>query len=44
MTGQSSVDFTVFRELMDGANQYKDRHEVHPRASFPKRSIIGKDG
>lgn len=26
--------FPVFRELMDGANQYKKEHEIHPLSIF----------
>ena len=30
MTGQSSVHFPVFRELVEGENQYKNGRELLP--------------
>jgi hypothetical protein len=34
MKGRSSVYLPAFRELMVGANQRKDKHELRPGASF----------
>lgn len=37
--------FPVFRELMDGANQYKKEHEIHPLSIFFEACMRGeKDG
>ncbi len=32
--GNSSAYLPVYRELMDGENQYKDKHELQPWSIF----------